>query len=140
MSVEEEDYPPASPNGSQSLISEVHDVSSRVVPEYNKSKQETDLPPRYQQYSTVHSYPNYGFSIMPSMAGSQVLPTEGTKSQTHDVSHLPGFVVSPHTHAHIHAHGLIFISLDYRILCYYIHLCFPFWNIMLTSCTGPATC
>lgn len=90
MSVEE-DYPPASANVSESLISDVHDVSSRVVPEYSESKQETDLPPGYQQYSTVHAYPNYGFGIMPSM----VLPTEGTKSQTHDVSRLPAFVVSP---------------------------------------------
>lgn len=94
MSVEEEDYPPASANVSESLISDVHDVSSRVIPEYSESKQETDLPPGYQQYSTVHAYPNYGFGIMPSMVGSQVLPTESTKSQTHDVSRLPAFVVS----------------------------------------------
>ncbi|XP_074380837.1 GBF-interacting protein 1-like isoform X2 [Apium graveolens] len=66
---------------------------TRVVPEYSESKQETDLPPGYQQYSTVHAYPNYGFGIMPSMAASQVLPTESTKSQTHDISRLPAFVV-----------------------------------------------
>lgn len=94
-SVEEEDNYPAPPEVSGSLISDAHDVSSRVVTEYSESKQETDLPPGYQQYSTVHAYPNFGFGIMPPIFGSQVLPTESNKSQAHDAPRLPGFVVSP---------------------------------------------
>ncbi|XP_017242316.1 GBF-interacting protein 1 isoform X1 [Daucus carota subsp. sativus] len=92
-SVEEEDNYPAPPEVSGSLISDAHDVSSRVVTEYSESKQETDLPPGYQQYSTVHAYPNFGFGIMPPIFGSQVLPTESNKSQAHDAPRLPGFVV-----------------------------------------------
>ncbi|KAL6578331.1 hypothetical protein OROMI_010659 [Orobanche minor] len=61
MSVEGEDYSLASSNVSGILISEVHDVSSRIAPEYGESKQEIALPPGYQHYSTVHTYLNYGF-------------------------------------------------------------------------------
>ncbi|KAJ0111342.1 hypothetical protein Patl1_01803 [Pistacia atlantica] len=89
------DYPDhsQSPNHVPENLSGDSDVSTSAVPEYNESKQETTLLSGGQQYSVVHTNPNYSFGFVPPMLGSQFAPFENSEPQNRDVSRLPSFVV-----------------------------------------------
>ncbi|CAI9293968.1 unnamed protein product [Lactuca saligna] len=91
------------------------DMSLNAGPECRESKQETSssssssssLPTPSHQYPAVHTSPNpnFSFGFMPPMIGSQVTSFENTKSQAHDASHVPSFVVQqPFDPASYYAH------------------------------------
>ncbi|CAI9277679.1 unnamed protein product [Lactuca saligna] len=92
------------------------DMSLNAGPECRESKQETSsssssssssLPTPSHQYPAVHTSPNpnFSFGFMPPMIGSQVTSFENTKSQAHDASHVPSFVVQqPFDLASYYAH------------------------------------
>ncbi|XP_022771652.1 GBF-interacting protein 1-like isoform X2 [Durio zibethinus] len=86
---EEGDYidHPQSPAHAPENLSGDGDVSSSI-PEYNENKQETALLSGGQQYSVVHTSPNYSFGFVPPM----LVPFENTESQAHEVSRLSSFV------------------------------------------------
>lgn len=53
------------------------------------------LPPVGPHYPFVHTAPTYSsFGLMPPILGTQFAPFDSSKPQEHDVSSLPGFVVS----------------------------------------------
>ncbi|XP_060186953.1 GBF-interacting protein 1-like isoform X3 [Lycium barbarum] len=83
------DQPPPS-HGQESLPAKADDVSSSA-PECSEPKQET--LPVGQQYSVVHTSPNYNFGFVPPMLGNQLPPFESSESQTRDVSRLPNYLV-----------------------------------------------
>uniref|UniRef100_A0A5B7ACS6 GBF-interacting protein 1 N-terminal domain-containing protein n=1 Tax=Davidia involucrata TaxID=16924 RepID=A0A5B7ACS6_DAVIN len=87
------DHPQSPTHVPENLSSGEGDVSSNAVPEYSESKPETALPPGSNQYSMVHTSPNYSFGFMPPMLSSQLAPFESSESQARDVSRLPSFVV-----------------------------------------------
>ncbi|KAA8524895.1 hypothetical protein F0562_011318 [Nyssa sinensis] len=93
---EEGDYPdhPLSPTHvPENFSSGEGNVSSNAVPEHSEPKPETALPPESNQYSLVHTSPNYNFGFMPPILSSQLAPFESSESQGRDVSRLPSFVV-----------------------------------------------
>ncbi|KAJ4730253.1 GBF-interacting protein 1-like [Melia azedarach] len=94
-STEVGDYPdhPQSPTQVPENLSGEGDVSVSAVPEYNEPKQENALLSGGQQYSVVHTNPNYSFGFGPPMLGSQIAPFENSDSQARDVTRLPSFVV-----------------------------------------------
>lgn len=89
------DYPdhPQSPTHVQENLSVEGDVSAGAVPECTESKQDTALLSGGQQYSMVHTSPNYSFGLVPPMLGNQFASFENSDSQARDVSRLPSFVV-----------------------------------------------
>eukprot|EP00257_Ricinus_communis_P027986 XP_025015400.1 GBF-interacting protein 1 [Ricinus communis] len=93
--VEEGAYPdhPESPSHVSGNLSTEGDVSSSAVPDYSESKQETALMSGGQQYSVVHTTPNYSFGFVPPVLSSQIATFENSESQQRDVSRLPSFVV-----------------------------------------------
>ncbi|XP_059661279.1 GBF-interacting protein 1-like isoform X2 [Cornus florida] len=93
---EDGDYPdhPQSPTHLPGNLSSTEgNVSSRAVPEYSESKQETALPPGSNQYPVVHTSPNYSFGFMPPLLNSQLAPFENSETQARDGSRLPSFIV-----------------------------------------------
>ncbi|XVF21178.1 hypothetical protein REPUB_Repub12eG0068300 [Reevesia pubescens] len=87
---EEGDYTdhPQSPAHAPENLSGDGDVSSSI-PEYNENKQENALLSGVQQYSVVHTSPNYSIGIVPPI----VAPFENAESQAREVSSLSSFVV-----------------------------------------------
>ncbi|KAK4341778.1 hypothetical protein RND71_037594 [Anisodus tanguticus] len=83
------DQPPPS-HGQESLPAKGDDISSSA-PEGSEPKQEPLQAG--QQYSVVHTSPNYNFGFVPPMLGNQLPPFESSESQPRDVSHLPNFLV-----------------------------------------------
>ncbi|MCD9639057.1 hypothetical protein HAX54_023337 [Datura stramonium] len=83
------DQPPPS-HGQESLPAKGDDISSSA-PECSEPKQETLQVG--QQYSVVHTPPNYNFGFVPPMLGNQLPPFETSESQPRDVSRLPNFLV-----------------------------------------------
>ncbi|CAN4110113.1 unnamed protein product [Withania somnifera] len=90
---EDTDYPDQPPpsQGQESLPAKGDDDISSSAPECSETKQETLQGP--QQYSVVHTSPNYNFGFVPPMLGSQLPPFESSESQTRDVSRIPNFLV-----------------------------------------------
>ncbi|KAH0744975.1 hypothetical protein KY290_032968 [Solanum tuberosum] len=90
---EETDYPdqPPSSHGQESLPAEGDGDISSSAPECSEPKQET--LPAGQQYSVVHTSPNYNFGFAPPMLSNQLPPFENSESQPRDVSRLPNFLV-----------------------------------------------
>ncbi|KAL3363661.1 hypothetical protein AABB24_012752 [Solanum stoloniferum] len=90
---EETDYPdqPPSSHGQESLPAEGDGDISSSAPECSEPKQET--LPAGQQYSIVHTSPNYNFGFAPPMLSNQLPPFENSESQPRDVSRLPNFLV-----------------------------------------------
>ncbi|KAM3395126.1 GBF-interacting protein 1 isoform X1 [Capsicum galapagoense] len=84
------DQPPLS-HGQESLPAKGDDDISSSAPECSEPKQETLQSG--QQYSVVHTSPNYNFGFVPTMLGNQVPPFESSESQPRDVSRLPNFLV-----------------------------------------------
>ncbi|XP_009589263.1 GBF-interacting protein 1 isoform X4 [Nicotiana tomentosiformis] len=90
--VEDTDYsyqPPPS-HGQESFSAKGDDISSSA-PECSESKPETLQSG--QQYSVVHTSPNYNFGFVPPMLGNQLAPFDSSESQPRDVSRLPNFLV-----------------------------------------------
>ncbi|XP_049412967.1 GBF-interacting protein 1-like isoform X2 [Solanum stenotomum] len=90
---EETDYPDQPPfsHGQESLPAEGDGDISSSAPECSEPKQET--LPAGQQYSVVHTSPNYNFGFAPPMLSNQLPPFENSESQPRDVSRLPNFLV-----------------------------------------------
>ncbi|KAG2713874.1 hypothetical protein I3760_04G196300 [Carya illinoinensis] len=86
------DHSQSPTNGPENLSSGHGDVSSNAIPEYNEAKQKTALSLEGNQFTGVHTSPNYSFGLVPPMLGSQLAPFENSESQARDVSHLPSFV------------------------------------------------
>ncbi|KAH9793804.1 Flocculation protein [Citrus sinensis] len=88
-------YPdhPQSPTHVQENLSGEGDDSASAVTEYTESKQDTESLSGGQQYSMVHTSPNYSFGLVPPMLGNQFASFENSDSQARDVSRLPSFVV-----------------------------------------------
>lgn len=94
--VEDTDYsyqPPPS-HGQESFSAKGDDISSSA-PECSESKPETLQAG--QQYSVVHTSPNYNFGFVPPMLGNQLAPFDSSESQPRDVSRLPNFLVGLHS-------------------------------------------
>lgn len=90
---EDTDYPDQPPpsHGQENLPAKGDDDISSSAPECSEPKQETLQAG--QQYSVVHTSPNYNFGFVPPMLGNQLPPFETSESQTRDVSRLPNFLV-----------------------------------------------
>ncbi|XP_012071069.1 GBF-interacting protein 1-like isoform X2 [Jatropha curcas] len=67
-------------------------ATSDADPKSNKASQEMMLLPEGQQNSVVQIAPSYGFGIVSTVPGGQLVQIEGYESQTQDVSCLSGFV------------------------------------------------
>ncbi|XP_061364526.1 uncharacterized protein LOC133307963 isoform X2 [Gastrolobium bilobum] len=90
------DYPdhPQSPTTMpENLSSGDMDGSSNAIQDYNESKQDTTFPSEGNQYSVVHTSPNYSFGFMPPMLGTQPAQFDNSESQARDISRLPSFIV-----------------------------------------------
>lgn len=94
---EETDYPdqPPSSHGQESLPAKGDGNISSSAPECSEPKQES--LPAGQQYSVVHTSPNYNFGFAPPMLTNQLPPFENSESQPRDVSRLPNFLVGLHS-------------------------------------------
>lgn len=90
----------------ENLSSAEVDVSSSAIQEDNESKHDTTLPPEGNQYSVVHTSPNYSLGFIPPMLGTQSAQNDNSESHARDMSRLPSFVVSPLTYI---SHFILFI-------------------------------
>ncbi|KAK4369279.1 hypothetical protein RND71_013071 [Anisodus tanguticus] len=90
VAAEDTDYSDQPSHGQESLPAKGDDISSSA-PEGSEPKQESLQAG--QQYSVVHTSPNYNFGFVPPMLGNQLPPFESSESQPRDVSRLPNFLV-----------------------------------------------
>ncbi|XP_055823590.1 GBF-interacting protein 1-like isoform X2 [Solanum dulcamara] len=89
----EKEYPdqPPSSHGQESLPAKGDGDISSSAPECSEPRQETLQAG--QQYSVVHTSPNYNFGFVPPMLGNQLPPFESSESHPRDVSRLPNFFI-----------------------------------------------
>ncbi|XP_010942881.1 uncharacterized protein [Elaeis guineensis] len=75
------------------------EISSNVLaaPENDQPKPEASLAPESPQYSVVHTAHTYSnFGLVPPTVSSQFRTVEGAEPQSHEASHVSGFVVHQH--------------------------------------------
>lgn len=94
----------------ENLLSGEVDMSSSAIQEYNESKQDATLQSEDNQYSVVHTSPNYSFGLMPPMLATQPPQFDNSESQARDISRLPSFLVSPTTYFYL-------VFLLFNLLC-----------------------
>ncbi|CAA3014114.1 Hypothetical predicted protein [Olea europaea subsp. europaea] len=86
-------YPdnPPTLQGLEIFSSTEGEVSSSVLPEYNKSKQE--VAPGSHQHPVAQSSSSYGLGFVPPMLSSQVSTLESSESRALDTHQVPNVVV-----------------------------------------------